>query len=217
MTFDPNKVCNLSSQCLLSPHVGGDASTPRAVNPSLDLSVAKSDFRHCNLILSVVYMVLQFSFPETCARRLARSAAVRAMLCTKKKKCEKHLVSNYVQMHSTSPHIDSDASTAQHTHFTLSRVGALGVGEEELKQLWPCIAGQIVFGHRAHQGGNGGSNTPPFNTMQQQHIYKNCTRVHCSFSRPLKQNQMQICFFLNGLLLSFPPPPPTPKIFLNLV
>ena len=110
VTFDPNKVCNLSSQCLLCPHIGGDASTPRAVNPSLDLSVAESDFRHCNLILSVVYMVLQFSFPETCARRLAWSAAEGVMLCTNKKNCEKRLHSNYVQMHSTCPHIGGDVS-----------------------------------------------------------------------------------------------------------
>ena len=31
--------------------------------------------------------------------------------------------------------------------------------------------------------------------------------VHRSFSRPLKKNQTQICFFLNGLLLSSPPTP----------
>ena len=43
-----------------------DPAAYRAVNPSGDLSVAKSDFKHSNLILSVVYMVVHCSFPKTC-------------------------------------------------------------------------------------------------------------------------------------------------------
>ena len=60
-------------------------SVHRAANPALDLSVAKSDFKPSNLILSVVYMVLQSNFPETCTRCLAWLAAERALLCTAKK------------------------------------------------------------------------------------------------------------------------------------
>ena len=44
----------------------------------------KSDFKRSNLILSVVYMVIHHNFPKTCGRRLARSAADRTMLCTRK-------------------------------------------------------------------------------------------------------------------------------------
>ena len=54
----------------------------RAANPSVDLSVVKSDFKRSNLILSVVYMVLHHNFPKTCARCLTWLAAEKAMLCT---------------------------------------------------------------------------------------------------------------------------------------
>ena len=68
----------------------------RAANPSVDLSVAKSDFKRSNLILSVAYMVLHQDFLKTCC--LASPAAERVMLCKTTTKCEKFPHSNYVQM-----------------------------------------------------------------------------------------------------------------------
>ena len=60
----------------------------RAANPSLDLRVAKSDYKHSNLILSAVYMVFRHNLisQKHAPEQLSTwSAAETVMVCTTKK------------------------------------------------------------------------------------------------------------------------------------
>ena len=74
----------------------------RAANPSLDLSIAKSDFKHSNTILSVVYIYIWSSFAiafaETCDRIDAMISCRNSDVLHYKEICEKHLHLNYVHM-----------------------------------------------------------------------------------------------------------------------
>ena len=77
VNWPQKKACSAQPSCHTGYHNDTlvhwlkDPAAYRAVNPSGDLSVAKSDFKHSNLILSVVY-ISQFNFLETCMRCLAR-------------------------------------------------------------------------------------------------------------------------------------------------
>ena len=76
-------------------------SLTRAATPSLDLRVAKSDFKRSNLILSAVYMVLRHNL---ISRKHAPEQLSSTISCRDsdvvhyKQICEKHLCSNYIQM-----------------------------------------------------------------------------------------------------------------------
>ena len=102
VNWPQKKACSTQPSCHTGYHNDTlvhwlkDPAAYRAVNPSGDLSVAKSDFKRSNLILSVAYMVLHQDFLKTCC--LASPAAERVMLCKTTKKCEKCPHSNYVQM-----------------------------------------------------------------------------------------------------------------------
>ena len=67
----------------------------RAANPSLDLSVLKSDFKHSNLILSVVHMVLCNSISGKKAPAQQSSMIVCRESDVHYQICEKHLRLNY--------------------------------------------------------------------------------------------------------------------------
>ena len=74
----------------------------RAANPSLDFSVAKSDFTRSNYILSIAYIYgppSQFAFAEMCARTDVRIGCRQSDIVHYKEICEKRLCSNYVTTH----------------------------------------------------------------------------------------------------------------------
>ena len=70
----------------------------RAANPSLDLSVLKSDFKRRNLILSVMHMVLCKSISGKNAPAQQSSMIVCRESDVHYKICAMHLRSNYIQM-----------------------------------------------------------------------------------------------------------------------